>query len=109
MPIKINAAARLKIAIEAGWFDALSDVAKKAYMKLHPNSKMGKSGSTNSGGADAAKEALDKAKAAYDKLNDKMKAKGGNGTDAEWAALDAAEDRVHKARKAYQKAGGTKG
>lgn len=105
MAIKINASARLR----AGWFDALSDVAKKAYKKLHPNSKVGESGpskpsssqstpSKSTPSPDARKNAEaehKKNRDAYDKHRDSIH---DDSTDAEWAAHDAALKRLEKSR-----------
>jgi hypothetical protein len=97
MPIKINASARLR----AGWFDALSDAAKKAYKKLHPNSKVGESGNSSSApskGPDALKQAKDehdKNRKAYDAHRDSMH---DGSTDAEWSAHDKALQRMEKSR-----------
>lgn len=96
MKIKIEAGDRL----EAGWFDALSDIAKKAYLKLHPNSKVGgkkphvDKPTSNSPGLAAAQEEHKKAKAAYSKIRDSG---GGDRTDSEWARHDAALKRLERA------------
>ena len=92
MAIKINAATRLR----AGWFDKLSDVAKKAYLKLHPNSRAGKGGTNPKGGdRKAAEEEHKKHREAYDKHRDAMH---DDSTDAEWVAHDAALKRLEKSR-----------
>lgn len=103
-PFKVNAAARLK----AGWFDSLSDVAKKAYLKLHPNSKQGKSSQPSApSGVDSAKKAFDKAKADADAMHKRIESKGGEASDAEWAAYDKLQERKRKAGEAYRKMKGT--
>jgi hypothetical protein len=96
MPIKIEAAARLK----AGWFDALSDAAKKAYKKLHPNSKVGDGRTANGTGAHPdrikrAEEIHKKHKEKYGKHRDAMHDKS---SDKDWEKHDRALENLERSR-----------
>lgn len=100
MKIIIEAAQRLKeTEVDAGWFDALSDVAKKAYMKLHPGSKAGK-GSKSSKGNDGGKlrkaqEDHKKNRENYSKHRNSMHDES---TDDDWKAHDRALKRLENSR-----------
>lgn len=107
MPIKIEAAARLK----AGWFDALSDAAKKAYKKLHPNSKVGDGRTSNGTGAhpDRIKRAEETHKnhmKNYDKHRDAMHDKS---SDKDWEKHDRALERLEHSRDRLAKLKRSKG
>jgi hypothetical protein len=99
MPIKINAAARLQ---QAGWFDALSDVAKKAYKKLHPNSKVGTGQSSKqpsgAGKADRIKQAEEQHKKNRDSYGKHRDAMHDESSDSDWEAHDRALERLEKSR-----------
>lgn len=94
--------------VEAGWFDSMSDIAKKAYLKLHPGSKAGKGSAPSkpaskpSGGPDNLKKQHEEAKKHAQALHKKM---SGGGTDAEWAAYDAAQAKLAKLTKQLKNRG----
>ena len=107
MTIKIEAALRLK----AGWWDALSDTAKKAYKKLHPNSKVGDGRTSNGTGAHPdrikrAEEMHKKHMKTYDGHRDSMSDKS---SDADWAKHDRALERLEKSRDRLAKLKRSKG
>lgn len=99
MKIKIEAAQRLKAAekAEAGWFDALSDVAKKAYKKLHPNSKVG-NGSGGKSNPDRVKRAEEQHKKHQENYNKVRDSGGDERSEAEWDKHDKALNRLEKSR-----------
>jgi hypothetical protein len=107
MKVKLNASSRLK----AGWWDDLSDAAKKAYKKLHPNSKFGGGGSS---GGSSKKEALDRArkehKDAADAVEqiDKRLGDPDTRTDEQWEEYHNALDNLRNKTKNLKKHGGIK-
>lgn len=102
--IKLEAAARLKATVtEAGWFDALSDAAKKTYKKLHPGSKVGDGKSSKGTSPDRIKKAEElhkKHKDNYSKIRDSG---GSDRSDAEWDKHDKALSRLEKSRDRLQR------
>lgn len=98
--MKLEAKARLR----AGWWDSMSDLAKKAYLKLHPNSSMGKGAkpsapkkpSSPKGDAAAIKQAEEQHKKNVERHNYLRDKGGARKTDKEWAAYDKAMDAMRK-------------
>jgi hypothetical protein len=94
--MKIEAATRLKATeVDAGWFDALSDVAKKAYKRLHPNSKVGKGSKSNPDRIKHAEEMHKKHKENYNKIKNSG---GDERSDSEWQKHDKALENLEKSR-----------
>lgn len=79
------------VDLRAGWFDSLSAMAKKAYLKLHPNSHQGKKPPDPIGGEQALRHAHSEARKHAMKLHEALK---DGGTDAQWRAYDAAQDKL---------------
>lgn len=85
-----------KTRLQASWWDDMSDLARRAYLKIHPNSKMGRGGSAPAP-APSAKDEHAAAEAEARRLHEQIEKKGGRATDKEWAAYDVAQDRLSKA------------
>jgi|SRR5471030_6399 len=99
--MKIEAAARLR----AGWWSSMSDTAKKAYKKLHPNSKADK-GPGSKPDLDELSKAREEHKAAKDAHSKIRDSAGDERSDAEWEKHDKAQDRLRKATKRLKQLGG---
>lgn len=99
MKFKIEAAQRLKAS---AWWDTLSDAARKAYKKLHPNSTLGTPEADkkeyNKAAIENAQRELESARKAAEQYAGK-----GDRTEAEWSEFDRSQDRIRNAARKLRK------